>query len=71
VTAFRANFYETIVPGYRRAVAARQPYYDVPEIDDEQMYYKWERLVVPLASDGTTVDMIMVCSLEQIYKQRK
>jgi hypothetical protein len=71
VFAFRANFYQAIVPGYQRAVETREPHYDVPEIDDERMYYKWERLVVPLASDGTIIDMIMVCSLEQIYKQRQ
>jgi hypothetical protein len=71
VGAFRGNFFTAIVPGYRRTVATRQPHYDVPEIDDDRMYYKWERLVVPLASDGKTIDMIMVCSLEQIYEPRQ
>ncbi len=71
VSAFRANFYAAIVPGYRRAVETRQPHYDVPEIDDDLMHYKWERLVVPLASDGVTVDMIMVCSLELLYRHRQ
>jgi len=71
VTAFRANFFAAIVPGYRRAVETRQPHYDAPEIDDALMLYKWERLVVPLASDGTTIDMIMVCSIERIYKHRQ
>jgi hypothetical protein len=71
VSAFRANFYDAIVPGYRRVLKTKAPHYDVPEIDDALMHYKWERLVVPLASDGTTVDMIMVCSLELLYQQRQ
>src|SRR5690242_15534169 len=40
VSAFRANFYEAIVPGYRRTVATKAPHYDLPEIDDALMHYK-------------------------------
>jgi len=70
VSDFRPNFRAAIVPGYRRCYETRQPHYDLLEIDDPVMLYKWERIVVPLASDGRTVDMLMVYSSDLIYQDR-
>lgn len=70
VTEFRPNFQAAIVPGYRRCFETRQPHYDLLEIDDPIMLYKWERIVVPLSSDGRRVDMLMVYSSDLIYQDR-
>ena len=34
------------------------------------MHYVWDRIVVPLAADGETVDMLMVFSQTQKYDWR-
>lgn len=70
VADFRPHFRAAIVPGYRRCLETRAPYYDVIDIDDEMMRYKWERMVVPLAADGQTVDMLMVYRSDLIYERR-
>lgn len=70
VRDYRPNFRDAIVPGYRRCFETREPQYDVLEIDDELMLYRWERVVVPLSADGHAVNMLMVCTTDQIYQER-
>lgn len=70
VNEFRPHFRAAIVPGYQRCLATRAPHYDVIDIDDEMMRYKWERIVLPLATDGRIVDMIMVYRTDLIYERR-
>jgi hypothetical protein len=70
VNDYRSNFRDIIVPGYRRCYETGEPQYDVLEVDDDLMRYRWERVVVPLAADGRTVDMIMVCTTDQFYEDR-
>lgn len=70
VAQFRPHFRAAIVPGYRRCLEMRAPHYDVIDIDDEMMRYKWERIVVPLASDRHSVDMLMVYRSDLIYERR-
>lgn len=70
VQEYRPNFREVIVPGYRRCFQTREPQYDVLEISDETMFYRWERIVVPLSADGSAVNMLMVCTTDQISRPR-
>lgn len=70
VRDYRPNFRDAIVPGYRRCFETREPQYDVLELDDDLMFYNWERVVVPLSADGHVVNMLMVCTTDQICRQR-
>jgi hypothetical protein len=70
VREYRPHFYAKIAPGYQDVVATRKPRYDEMQVDDEMMLYRWERLVLPLASDGTTIDMILVASITLEYQRR-
>lgn len=70
VQEYRSNFRDVIVPGYRRCFETREPRYDILKIDDEAMLYRWERIVVPLAADGRTINMLMVCTTDQLYQER-
>lgn len=70
VRDYRPHFYAKIAPGYLRCVDTRTPHYDEIEVDDQMMLYRWERLVLPLAADGTTVDMLLVASITLEYQDR-
>lgn len=70
IRAYRPHFYAKIAPGYRKVVATRQPRYEEIQVDDEMMLYRWQRLVLPLASDGATVDMLLVASITLQYRAK-
>jgi hypothetical protein len=70
VRDYRPHFYAKIAPGYRDCVARRMPVYDELEVDDQMMLYRWERLVLPLAADGTTVNMLLVASITLEYQDK-
>ena len=70
VREYRPNFYATIAPGYLRCVTTRAPHYDRLEVDDRLMLFRWERLILPLASDGTTVNMLLVASITLEYHDK-
>lgn len=70
VSDFRPNFKAAIVPGYRACFASKAPWYDIIDIDDDILRYKWERIVVPLATDRRTVDMLMVYRSDLIYQRK-
>ena len=70
VSEYRPHFYAKIAPGYREVIATKRPRYDVIEVDDEMMLYRWERLVLPLAGDGATVDMLLVASITLRYQEK-
>ena len=70
VREYRPHFYATITSGYLQCVASRAPHYDRLEVDDQMMLYRWERLILPLAADGTTVDMLLVASITLEYQDK-
>lgn len=70
IREYRSHFYAKIAPGYREVVATRTPRYDEMQVDDEMMLYRWERLVLPLATDGATVDMLLVASITLEYQEK-
>ena len=70
VREYRPHFYTTITPGYLNCVTTRAPHYDQLEVDDQMMLYRWERLILPLASDGTTVNMLLVASITLEYQDK-
>jgi hypothetical protein len=67
---FRADFVGPIMTGYKAAHDTKRPYVDTIDIDAPDMHYVWDRIVVPLASDGETVDVILVYSQELKYHWR-
>lgn len=67
---FRPDFREPVLRGYKTAYETRRPHADTVDIDAPDMHYVWDRIVVPLAADGKTVDMLMVFSQTQKYDWR-
>jgi hypothetical protein len=67
---FRPDFREPIMRGYKAAHDTKRPHVDRIDIDAPDMRYVWDRIVVPLAGDGETVDIILVYSQDLVYDWR-
>jgi hypothetical protein len=67
---FRPDFIVPIMKGYKAAHDTKRPHVDRIDIDAPDMHYVWDRIVVPLASDGATVDIILVYSQDLLYERR-
>ncbi len=70
VREYRPEFFDRLAPGYRDCIARRAPRFDRFEVDDSRMLFRWARVVLPLASDGHHVDMLMVLVHRQVYQPR-
>lgn len=67
---FRPDFVRPIMKGYKAAYDTKRPHVDRIDIDAPDMHYVWDRIVLPLAGDGETVDMLLVHSIEAKYDWR-
>jgi hypothetical protein len=60
VNALPATDVAIVAGGYREALARRAPVYRGHTIIDDGRTFTWERVILPLASDGMTIDMLLV-----------
>ncbi|MBI3453418.1 MAG: PAS domain-containing protein [Rhodospirillales bacterium] len=56
--AYRA----ALLAGYGEVVERRRPVFSIDGRSIDNRFWRWETLRLPLAADGTTIDMIMNCS---------